>query len=207
MLMYVYSLFAVNADFNTLTMMSISISDSTQLIMIKKSVFISVKFSNTVAASFNNKLVCIDFTDAVAEIFCSSFSHMTLENMNIFCLFNFDQNMSFVNLMNTVSQFFFSEDEFVFFITVKNNSAVNNTEFLSVFSVISDFYNATLFINEICSFSVNTAVFFDFAIIFSTLNIFVTNVFFDAAVLLFDCITNKASMLKNQAIDDQKATC
>jgi hypothetical protein len=201
------SLFAINAGSNTLTMMKISPHDPTSLTILGKLVTVPGEFPNTVSASAKNKLVCVGTTGAVAGISCTPFSNKGLGEMDDLRPFDIGQTTPPVGPLNTVSQTFFSADESVLFTTVKGDPTVNNTGFLSVFSVENTSGAACLSATETRSSPNGTAVLFGSAIIPNdSSSLFVTDASFGAAVLSIDT-KGQASVKGKQAIADQAATC
>ncbi|KAH7070058.1 hypothetical protein FB567DRAFT_539749 [Paraphoma chrysanthemicola] len=203
------NIFAVNAGSNTLTMMSISAADPTRLTMLGQPVAIPGEFPNTVAASMKNKLVCVGTTGAVAGISCASFSAKKgLGKMDALRAFDIGQTTPPVGPTNTVSQTFFSNDESMLFTTVKGDPAVNNTGFLSTFSVQQTRNGASkLSMQDVRSSPQGTAVLFGSATIPDTPDaLFVTDASFGAAVLSLNQ-NGEATAAKAQAIDGQAATC
>jgi hypothetical protein len=202
------SVFAVNAGSNTLTMLSVSASDPTQLQMVGKPVAISGEFPNTVAASMKNKLVCVGTTGALAGISCASFSESQgLGKMDALRKFDLKQSTPPAGPLNTVSQTFFSNDESMLFTTVKGDPTVNNTGFLSTFHVKKGQMGAaTLSKKDLRSSPNGTAVLFGSAPIPNSNSLFVTDASFGAAVLSLN-ERGQATAAKAQAIDGQKATC
>ncbi|KAJ2904437.1 uncharacterized protein MKZ38_008110 [Zalerion maritima] len=133
------NIFAVNAGSNTLSMLSISADDPTQLALVGNPVDIPGEFPNTVSASEENKLVCVGTTGAVAGISCASFDDETgLGEMDGLRAIDLGQTTPPLGPLNTVSQVFFSEAQDSLLVTVKGDPNVNNTGFLSVFPVEQD---------------------------------------------------------------------
>ncbi|CAI9628268.1 hypothetical protein GT037_002274 [Alternaria burnsii] len=201
------NLFAVNAGSNTLTMMTISSRDATSLSCVGKPLAIPGEFPNTVAASAKNKLACVGTTGAKAGISCASFSRQGLGQMDELRSFDLGQSTPPVGPLNTVSQTFFSSDESALFTTVKGDPTVNNTGFLSTYSVQASNGAATLSEKDVRSSPKGTAVLFGSATLSkdpSTL--FVTDASFGATVLSIDS-KGQATVKGKQAIDGQAATC
>lgn len=202
------NLFAVNAGDNTLTMMSIDTQDPTKLTMVGQPVAIPGEFPNTVAASAKNQLACVATTGAVAGISCANFDNQNgLGQMDALRAIDLGQTTPPVGPTNTVSQSFFSEDESKLFTTVKGDPTVNNTGFFSVFPVQAGNGAAQLATQDTRSSPPGTAVLFGAALIPGSSNVFTTDASFGAAILNVDDSTNQASLVANQTIADQKATC
>lgn len=208
------NLFAVNAGSNSLTMLSISPSDPTQLIMLGQPVAVPGEFPNTVAASPKHGLACVGSTGAKAGISCSRFSATAgLSAMDCLRAFDLGQTTPPVGPTNTVSQTFFSADESRLLTTVKGDPGANSTGFVSVFAVnpkssCAGATGARLSTQETRSSPAGTAVLFGSALVPGAPDsVFVTDASFGAAVLSLDPTTNAASLVAKQAIAGQKATC
>jgi hypothetical protein len=202
------NVFAVNAGSNTLTMLTINPMDPTCLRLVGQPACIPGEFPNTVAASAKNGLACAGTTGAQAGISCASFSKAQgLGKMDALRKFDIGQSTPPVGPTNTVSQTFFSNDESMLFTTVKGDPAVNNTGFLSTFSVMSNGKkNAKLSMKDVRSSPNGTAVLFGSATIPGSKDLFVTDASFGAAVLTLDK-NAQATVAGSQAINGQKATC
>ncbi|CAN9083939.1 unnamed protein product [Alternaria alternata] len=201
------NLFAVNAGSNTLTMMTISSRDATSLSCVGKPLAIPGEFPNTVAASAKNKLACVGTTGAKAGISCASFSRQGLGQMDELRSFDLGQSTPPVGPLNTVSQTFFSFDESALFTTVKGDPTVNNTGFLSTYSVQASNGAATLSNKDVRSSPNGTAVLFGSATLSNDPStLFVTDASFGATVLSIDS-KGQATVKGKQAIDGQAATC
>ncbi|KAB2110372.1 hypothetical protein AG0111_0g491 [Alternaria gaisen] len=201
------NLFAVNAGSNTLTMMTISSRDATSLSCVGKPLAIPGEFPNTVAASAKNKLACVGTTGAKAGISCASFSRQGLGQMDELRSFDLGQSTPPVGPLNTVSQTFFSSDESALFTTVKGDPTVNNTGFLSTYSVLASNGAATLSKKDVRSSPNGTAVLFGSATLSNDPStLFVTDASFGATVLSIDS-KGQATVKGKQAIDGQAATC
>ncbi|RYO68881.1 hypothetical protein AA0116_g1068 [Alternaria tenuissima] len=201
------NLFAVNAGSNTLTMMTISSRDATSLSCVGKPLAIPGEFPNTVAASAKNKLACVGTTGAKAGISCASFSRQGLGQMDELRSFDLGQSTPPVGPLNTVSQTFFSSDESALFTTVKGDPTVNNTGFLSTYSVQASNGAATLSKKDVRSSPNGTAVLFGSATLSNDPStLFVTDASFGATVLSIDS-KGQATVKGKQAIDGQAATC
>ncbi|CAN9245528.1 unnamed protein product [Alternaria alternata] len=201
------NLFAVNAGSNTLTMMTISSRDATSLSCVGKPLAIPGEFPNTVAASAKNKLACVGTTGAKAGISCASFSRQGLGQMDELRSFDLGQSTPPVGPLNTVSQTFFSSDESALFTTVKGDPTVNNTGFLSTYSVQASNGAATLSNKDVRSSPNGTAVLFGSATLSNDPStLFVTDASFGATVLSIDS-KGQATVKGKQAIDGQAATC
>jgi hypothetical protein len=122
--------------------------------------------------------------------------------------FDIGQSTPPVGPLNTVSQTFFSSDESMLYTMVKGDPNVNNTGFLSVFSVEKPANGAPcLSIKETRSSPAGTAVLFGSANIPNMPNsIFVTDASFGGAVLSLDK-SAKATVVGKQPIEGQMATC
>ncbi|KAH8640751.1 hypothetical protein IG631_03692 [Alternaria alternata] len=203
----IQNLFAVNAGSNTLTMMTISSRDATSLSCVGKPLAIPGEFPNTVAASAKNKLACVGTTGAKAGISCASFSRQGLGQMDELRSFDLGQSTPPVGPLNTVSQTFFSSDESALFTTVKGDPTVNNTGFLSTYSVQASNGAATLSKKDVRSSPNGTAVLFGSATLSNDPStLFVTDASFGATVLSIDS-KGQATVKGKQAIDGQAATC
>ncbi|KAL7627309.1 hypothetical protein AAE478_001500 [Parahypoxylon ruwenzoriense] len=204
--------FAVNAGSNTVSMLSISENDPTELKLVGKPATVPAEFPNTVAASAKNNLVCVGSTGAVAGISCASFSKRGLDAMDSLRPIDLGQSTPPVGPTNTVSHTFFSEDESALFTMVKGDPAANKTGFLSTLHVEE---NTSCKGNRRASAAAqdarfapqNTAVLFGSQVIPGTGNIFATDASFGAAVLSVDMKTGQAAIVGKGTIDDQKATC
>ncbi|KAJ4366493.1 hypothetical protein N0V83_008129 [Neocucurbitaria cava] len=200
------NLFAVNAGSNSLTMMSIP-KDATSLSVIGKPAAIPGEFPNTVAASAKNGLACVGTTGAVAGISCAQFGKRGLGTMDNLRPFDIKQTTPPTGPTNTVSQVFFSTDDSTLFTTVKGDPTVNNTGFLSAFSVQQNQGAACLSTTDTRSSPAGTAVLFGSAVIPNNpSSLFVTDASFGATVLNLDP-KHSAIVKSAQAIDGQKATC
>ncbi|KIW16325.1 hypothetical protein PV08_06376 [Exophiala spinifera] len=202
-------IFAVNAGSNTVSMLSFDPKNPTSLKLVGQPVSLPGQFPNTVAASGKNNLVCVGTTGQVNGVSCSTFSAQGLSAMDDLRSFDINQTTPPMGPLNTVSQLFFSEDESRLFATVKGDPTVNNTGFFSVFPVQAPGCSGvgTLSMQDTRSSPAGTAVLFGSKIIEGTNNVFVTDASFGGAVLSVDPASNEASLVANQTIDGQKATC
>ncbi|KAL1798986.1 hypothetical protein ACET3X_003023 [Alternaria dauci] len=188
-------------------MMTISPKDPTSLSHAGAPVAIPGDFPNTVAASAKNKLACVGTTGAVAGIACASFSWQGLGQMDDLRPFDLGQSTPPVGPLNTVSQAFFSSDESVLFTTVKGDSSVNNTGFLSAYAVRASNGAATLPKKDVRSSPEGTAVLFGSATLPNDpSSLFVTDASFGATVLSIDS-KGQATVKGKGIIDGQSATC
>ncbi|KIW45490.1 uncharacterized protein PV06_03877 [Exophiala oligosperma] len=203
------NIFAVNAGSNTVSMMSFDPRNPTSLTMVGQPVALPGQFPNTVAASSKNNLVCVGTTGMVNGVSCSSFSAQGLGAMDGLRSFDLNQTTPPVGPTNAVSQLFFSPDESRLYATVKGNPAVGTTGFFSVFPVQASAWGraGTLAMQDTRSSPAGTAVLFGSENIEGTNNVFVTDASFGAAVVSVDQATNEASLVANQTIEGQKATC
>ncbi|EKG19145.1 hypothetical protein MPH_03515 [Macrophomina phaseolina MS6] len=223
------NLFAVNAGSNTLTMLSISPSNSTALTPLGRPAALPGDFPNTVAASAKHNLACVGMTGARAGIACAKFSGESgLGTMDGLRSFDLGQTTPPVGPTNTVSQVFFSADEARLFATVKGDPAANKTGFFSVFpvewqqekegcAVGAGAGAASVSMRETRSSPEGTAVLFGAALVprhgdggaaeEEKHAVFVTDASFGGAVLEVDSGTNAASLVARQEIAGQKATC
>ena len=121
--------------------------------------------------------------------------------------FDLGQSTPPVGPLNTVSQTFFSSDESALFTTVKGDPTVNNTGFLSTYSVQASNGAATLSNKDVRSSPNGTAVLFGSATLSNDPStLFVTDASFGATVLSIDS-KGQATVKGKQAIDGQAATC
>ena len=201
------NLFAVNAGSNTLSMLSVSPDDPTQLTLVGEPVAIPGEFPNTVAASAQNGLVCVGATGAVAGVSCANFDENGIGAMDELRPFDIQQSTPPVGPTNTVSQVFWSNDQSKLFTTVKGDPTKNNTGFLSVFEVESAQGQAKcLSRDETRSSPEGTAVLFGSLPIPGTSRIFATDASFGAAILSVGA-DNTASAEAAQEVEGQTATC
>lgn len=203
------NIFAVDAGSNTVTMLSLDPQNPTALTVVGQPVSLPGQFPNTVAASAKNKLVCVGTTGTQNGVSCSTFSTQGLSPMDDLRSFGLNQSTPPVGPTNTVSQLFFADDESRLFATVKGDPTVNNTGFFSVFPVESSDCNgpAALSTQDIRSSPSGTAVLFGSKNIPGTSNVFVTDASFGGAILSVDSASNEVSLVANQTLDGQKATC
>ncbi|KAJ9496254.1 hypothetical protein H2202_008212 [Exophiala xenobiotica] len=203
------NIFAVDAGSNTVTMLSLDPQNPTALTVVGQPVPLPGQFPNTVAASAKNKLVCVGTTGTQNGVSCSTFSAQGLSPMDDLRSFGLNQSTPPVGPTNTVSQLFFTDDESRLFATVKGDPTVNNTGFFSVFPVEFSGCNgpATLSSQDVRSSPSGTAVLFGSKNIPGTSNVFVTDASFGGAILSVNPASNQVSLVANQTIDGQKATC
>ncbi|AEO68481.1 0fe6f173-7891-461d-b070-6148f408c0bd [Thermothielavioides terrestris] len=204
-----HTIFAINAGSNTLSMLSISPSDPTDLRLVGKPVPIPGDFPNTVAASSKHNLVCVGATGVRAGISCSRFSARGVEPMDALRPFALGQTTPPHGPLNTVSQVFFSPDESMLFATVKGNGNTT-TGFFSAFPVQRSSCgssSASVSHTEQRSSPNGTAVLFGSRAIPNTHRVFATDASFGAVVLAVDPATGRATTLAKGAIPGQKATC
>lgn len=188
-------------------MFSISESDPTHLTLIGEPASIPGEFPNTVAASAKHNLVCVGTTGALAGVSCGTFDAKTgLGAMDDLRPFEINQSTPPVGPTNTVSHVFFSEDQSVLYTTVKGDPTVNNTGFLSAFSVEKG-KKAAVSRNDVRSSPAGTAVLFGSAVIPKTGNIFATDASLGGAIISVDDATLTASTASLGPVDGQVATC
>ncbi|KAI8963454.1 hypothetical protein F5Y11DRAFT_319329 [Daldinia sp. FL1419] len=195
-------IFAVNAHSGSVTPMSISNSDPTELSFVGEgATYLQKPFPNTVAASSKNKLLCAATTSTQAGVSCASFQDGGIESFKSVLAFDLGQSNPPVGPTNTVSQILFSDDESTLITVVKGDPATNKTGFISTLPVSE--------INSDCPHDTRTtpegtAVLFGSQIIPGTNNLFATDASFGAAVLNLD---GGVSVVGKQSIEGQKATC
>lgn len=193
-------------------MFSINDADPTKLTMIGQPVDVPGEFPNTIAASSMHSIVCVGTSGAVAGVSCASFSpEQGVGAMDNLRPFNLQQTTPPVGPTNTVSQVFFSDDQYTLFTTVKGDPTENNTGFLAAFPIESscDSGAGGVAVSQqgTQSSPEGTAVLFGSSAIPGSDDIFVTDASFGAAVLSIDP-TNGAAMVKGQGvIPGQAATC
>ncbi|KAF2868260.1 hypothetical protein BDV95DRAFT_501291 [Massariosphaeria phaeospora] len=205
-------IFAVNAGSNTISMFAIDSKDPTWLKMVGEPAALPGTFPNTVAASAKNSLVCVGTTGSKAGISCANFdAKHGIGAMDALRPFPLGQSDPPSGPVNTVSHTFFSADQLTLFTTVKGNPMVNNTGFLSAFSVdrgeTAD-CAVTLSTKETRSKPNGTAVLFGSQPIPDTNppQIFSTDASFGAAILSVSP-SSTATTLALGPIADQMATC
>ena len=189
-------------------MLTISDEDPTKLSTVGKPVDVPGEFPNTVAASAKNNLVCVGSTGAKAGISCSYFDAWGLGKMDSLRTFDLGQSTPPVGPTNTVSQTFFSADETRLFTTVKGDGTANNTGYFSIFPVDTNGTKAsTLSTEGTRSSPSGTDVLFGSALIPGNSTVFVTDASFGAAILSLQSTDTEASLISNQTIEGQVATC
>ncbi|KAI1803084.1 hypothetical protein F4811DRAFT_526508 [Daldinia bambusicola] len=199
------TVFAVSAQSGSVTPMTISDSDPTQLQFRSGGAsYIQKPFPNTVAVSAKNNILCVATTATQAGVSCAGFHDGALEPFKSVLAFDLGQSNPPVGPTNTVSQVLFSEDESMLITIVKGDPMTNKTGFIStlpVSEISSDCPHDTRTTPE------GTAVLFGSQTIPGTSTLFATDASFGAAVLNIDAATGSASVISKQALDDQKATC
>ncbi|KAI3327361.1 hypothetical protein HD806DRAFT_520230 [Xylariaceae sp. AK1471] len=206
------NLFAVNPGSNTVSMFAISRRDPTKLTLIGDPVAVPGEFPVTVAASQQNKLVCVGSSGAVAGVSCSTFSAKGIGAMDDLRAFDIGQTTPPVGPTNTVSHVFFSRDESTVFTTMKGDPATNKTGFLAAFPVArksSRAVSASVNQQGMRSYPAGTAVLFGTSTIPGSDDLFTTDASFGAAVLTNGGKTNAdAFTVKGKGVvDGQSATC
>ncbi|KAM4054459.1 3-carboxymuconate cyclase [Hirsutella rhossiliensis] len=200
-------LFAVNAGSNTVSMFAINPQNPSQLALVGKPAAVPGEFTNTVAASAKNAMVCVGATGAAAGISCANFDAQTgIGKMDQLREFELKQSTPPVGPTNTVSQVFWSNDESVLFATVKGDPDKNNTGFLSAFPTQKSMSATALSRQDVRSSPKGTAVLFGSLPIPKTSNIFATDASFGGAILSVGA-NGQGSLVAAQPIDGQKATC
>ncbi|KAI1337975.1 hypothetical protein F5Y15DRAFT_417415 [Xylariaceae sp. FL0016] len=211
------NIFAVNAGSNSLSMLSISATDPTQLSLIGQPMPVPGEFPNTVAASAKHSIACVAMTGAVAGISCAPFSRSQgLGAMDALRAFDLGQTTPPVGPTNTISHIFADADASAFVTMVKGDPATNKTGFVSVLPVEDAASSSCAGKNkavaaaaeDVRSSPAGTAV------LFGSQNVpgqqgrvFATDASFGAAVLSLDAKTGTASVVGKGTIDGQKATC
>lgn len=185
-------------------MFTIDVNDPIKLTMVGQPVSTLGDFPTSVSISQKNKLACVANSGAVAGIACFRTSLRTGltamdEAVRPFAL---NQTTPPKGPLNTVSQTFFSGDEKLLFTTVKGDPNVNNTGFLSIFSVS----NGEVSKKETRSSPAGTAVMFGSAVIPDSEDIFVTDAAFGSATIGISA-AKIGSVKASTKIADQKATC
>jgi hypothetical protein len=189
-------------------MLSIDPAHPTKLTLVGKPVAVPGQFPNTVAASAENKLVCVGTTGVANGISCSSYSAKGLGPMDGLRSFGLNQTTPPVGPTNTGSQVFFSEDESRLYAVVKGDPTVNNTGFFSVYPVEQARKGpATLSAQGVQSSFAGTAVLFGSQNIPGTSSVFATDASFGAVVIDVDPSTNEASLAAKEVIANQSASC
>lgn len=199
--------FAVNAGSNTLSMFTIDAVDATKLTLLGQPVNTAGDFPVTLAVSTRHKLACVGNTGAKAGIACASFSAKTgLSAMDTLRPFSLNQVTPPTGPLNTVADTFFNGNQSVLFTTIKGDPTVNNTGFLSAFSVTPRGKVST---QETRSSPAGTAVLFGTVGIPGTNNLLATDASFGAAIIGLSGGTapNKGTVLASAKIADQAATC
>ncbi|OAA65787.1 WD40/YVTN repeat-like-containing domain protein [Niveomyces insectorum RCEF 264] len=211
------NIFAVNPGSNTVSMFAIDQRDPTKLTLVGNPAALLGDFPVTVAASDQNRLVCVGASGARAGVSCASFSAQTgigaMDGLRSFAL---NQTTPPEGPLNTVSEVFFSGDESTLFTTVKGDPTVNNTGFLASFPVQNarTTCRAASVGKQATRNSPNgTAVLFGSKPIPGSSNLFVTDASFGAAVLGISSAADIAAgepgvvTLGRGVIDGQSATC
>ncbi|KAF2970651.1 hypothetical protein GQX73_g2863 [Xylaria multiplex] len=208
------NLFAVNPGSNSVSMFSISRQDPTKLTLVGKPVAVPAEFPVTVAASLQNKLVCVGSSGAIAGVSCAKFSSQGIEEMDDLRPFDIGQTTPPVGPTGTVSHVFFSDDELTVFTTVKGDPAKNKTGFMAAFPVEPSDCEAGVSVNQdgVRSTPDGTAVLFGSSTIPGSNDLFVTDASFGGAVLSnggnSDDAAKKAFAVKGKGVvDGQSATC
>ncbi|KAF2462826.1 uncharacterized protein BDR25DRAFT_386055 [Lindgomyces ingoldianus] len=199
------NIFAVNAGSNTVSMFAISPNDPLKLQQVGQPAALPGTFPNTVAASSANSLVCVGTTGSKAGVSCANFDTKNgIGQMDSLRPFDLGQSDPPVGPTNTVSQTFFSEDETMLFTTVKGDPAANKTGFLTGAGAGTSI--SKLSTQETQSSPPGTAVLFGSQPIPGQNQIFATDASFGAGILSLDS-SNTATLIANQSINGQKATC
>ncbi|KAI1474268.1 hypothetical protein F4774DRAFT_342144 [Daldinia eschscholtzii] len=199
------TVFAVNAQSGSVTAMTISDDDPTNLLFRSGGAsYIQKPFPNTVAASAKNNVLCVATTATQAGVSCAGFRDGNIDPFRSVLSFDLGQSNPPVGPTNTVSQVLFSDDESMLITIVKGDPMANKTGFISTLPVSE--------IDSECPHDTRTspegtAVLFGSQIIPGTSTLFATDASFGAAVLDIDAATGGASVVGKQALDDQKATC
>lgn len=166
------------------------------------------EFPNTIAASLKHKIVCVGTSGKLAGVSCGRFDpHNGIGALDNLRPFELNQSTPPVGPLNTVSHVFFSQDESRLYTTVKGDPNVNNTGFISVFSVKSFGGAATVSKKGIRSSPKGTAVLFGSQVIPGTDDIFATDASFGGAILAVDDATLQVSTSAKGVVDGQMATC
>ncbi|GAW22427.1 hypothetical protein ANO14919_119640 [Xylariales sp. No.14919] len=208
------NLFAVNPGSNTVSMFAISRQDPTKLTLVGNPVAVPAEFPVSVAASLQNKLVCVASGGAVAGVSCAKFSTQGIEAMDDLRVFNIGQTTPPTGPEATVSQVFFSEDESTVFTTVKGEPSQNKTGFLAAFPVETSDCEVGASVSQegMRSVPAGTAVLFGASTIPGTDDIFSSDANFGAVVLTngggSDDAATKAFTVKGKGVvEGQSATC
>ncbi|KAF4952816.1 hypothetical protein FSARC_12558 [Fusarium sarcochroum] len=203
--------FVVNAGSNTLSLLTIHPEDPTKLKIVGEPAHLPGDFPNTVAVSFENKLVCVGLTGARSGISCGSFHHHGLGTFDELRPFDLGQTTPPSGPPNTVSQTLFSDDESLLITLVKGNMATNSTGFVSVYPVEDSHTKG----NKAKSVSKTgtrsspdgTMTLFGSQVIPGTSKVFVTDPSFGATILSVDSSTYTSQSIFRTKIEGQMATC
>lgn len=198
-------------------MLTVSPNDPLSLQMVGQPAALPGTFPNTVAASMKNSLVCVGTTGSQAGISCANFDAQNgIGKMDALRPFELGQSDPPAGPLNTISQTLFSEDESMLFTMVKGDPTKNNTGFMSAIPVEGGAASqdgacagmGKLSAKETRSSPMGTAVLFGSAVIpgSSPPQIFVTDASFGAGILSVDG-ASQATLVANQSIADQMATC
>ena len=195
--------FAVNPGSNTVSMLSIDEEDPTQLTLVGEPADTLGEFPVSLAVSKKHGMVCVGNTGAKAGVACASIcASEGIGAMDALRPFELNQKTPATGPLNTVADLFFNEQHNILLTTVKGDPTVNNTGFISAFSI----QNGSVSTQEIRSSPDGTAVLFGSSNIPGTDNILATDASFGAAILTISK-DNKVTTKVTTKVGDQKATC
>ncbi|CUM68081.1 uncharacterized protein PRCAT00005796001 [Priceomyces carsonii] len=204
------TLFAVNAGDNTVSMFSIDEVEPTNLKLLGGPSKVPGEFPVTVAASTLNRLVCVGTSGKKAGVSCAPYSpYVGIGELDFLRPFDLDQSTPPVGPLNTVSQTYFSADESLLITSVKGDSAINKTGFVSVYSVVgpSLLSQSRLSAGEIRSVVNGTGALFGLQQIPESDNYFIADASFGAAIISVNEMTQASEILFKQDVPQQMATC
>lgn len=190
-------------------MFAIDPQDPSKLAPVGKPAAVPGEFTNTVAASVKNSMVCVGATGAMAGVSCASFDAQAgIAKMDQLRGFDLGQSTPPVGPTNTVSQVFWSNDEATLFVTVKGDPDKNIIGFLAAYPMQKSAGNGATGLAEqpVRSSPNGTAVLFGSLPIPNTSNIFATDASFGGSILSVDG-DGQGSPLAAQPIKGQMATC
>ena len=195
--------FAVNPGSNTVSMLSIDEQDPTKLTLVGEPADTLGEFPVSLAVSRKHGMVCVGNTGAKAGVACGSICGSEgIGAMDALRPFELNQKTPPTGPLNSVADLFFNEKHDILLATVKGDPTVNNTGFISAFSV----QNGAVSMQDTRSSPNGTAVLFGSVNIHGTNNILATDASFGAGILSIGK-DNKISLKTATKVDDQKATC
>jgi hypothetical protein len=191
--------FAVNPTSNSLSALSISYRDPTDLTLLN-TVGVNGDFPVSVAVSSELKIACVGSSGTNSGVSCAPYTRAGLGAFDTLRSLPFGQSNPPTGPLNGIAQVLFNADSSSLITIVKGNGSMPDTGYVAVYPVVGGQVSSS----AIKTAPADTAVMFGSALIPGTDNMLVTDATFGAVVLSLSDLSTPLSVTN---ITDQKATC